>query len=373
MRLFFFLCLLTGAASGQRFELTVETGTLKNGTRLFLSYLSGQQERVDTAVVQEGTCRFSGSISLPSEASLRRNPPRYDRGRDGFSFYLEPGVFTATSPDSLLHLRVKGSRLNDEDEEMKQLKRSLLAQRGKISAEYRNLPRSKQGNRKAVEDLAARENALISAEYEALVAFAEQHPASYLSLVNLEKVKGVAGRDTALGNRARAAYVRLDPAMRKAWLRRFVFASTEHPARMLTGKPAPDFALPTPAGDTVRLSAFRGKKVLLYFCAGWCMPCRQEAPMLAGLYEANKDKGFAILTVSMDHSRAVWENSIQIDRASWPVVSDLKGGAGPVAELYEVYGFPMSLLVDEHGIVIGGGWRGEELEQKINAVMAGKK
>ena len=63
---------------------------------------------------------------------------------------------------------------------------------------------------------------------------------------------------------------------------------------------APDFELKDGSGKLVRLSDYRGKVVLLDFWATWCGPCNIEIPWFEEFERTYKDKGFAVLGVSMD-------------------------------------------------------------------------
>jgi peroxiredoxin len=73
-----------------------------------------------------------------------------------------------------------------------------------------------------------------------------------------------------------------------------------------TGKAA-DFALGDLDGNTVRLSDYKGKVVLLNFWATWCSPCASEQPHLEKLYRSYKDRGFVVLAVSMDGPETIAE------------------------------------------------------------------
>jgi thiol-disulfide isomerase/thioredoxin len=68
------------------------------------------------------------------------------------------------------------------------------------------------------------------------------------------------------------------------------------------GTVAPDFALESLDGKTVRLSDFRGKAVLLNFWATWCEPCKLEMPWFVELEKQYGPQGLAVVGVAMDDS-----------------------------------------------------------------------
>ena len=65
-------------------------------------------------------------------------------------------------------------------------------------------------------------------------------------------------------------------------------------------KVAPDFALQSINGKTVRLSDFRGKAVLLNFWATYCAPCRIEMPWFVELQDRYASEGLQVVGVAMD-------------------------------------------------------------------------
>ncbi len=65
-------------------------------------------------------------------------------------------------------------------------------------------------------------------------------------------------------------------------------------------KAAPDFTLKDSNGYSVKLSAYRGKIVLLNFWATWCGPCKIEIPWFIDFQQQYKDKGFEVVGVAMD-------------------------------------------------------------------------
>ena len=68
---------------------------------------------------------------------------------------------------------------------------------------------------------------------------------------------------------------------------------------------APPFALTELTGQTVHLSDYQGRVVLLNFWAYWCPPCRAEIPDLNAYYLAHQGDGFVLLGINAGESTSV--------------------------------------------------------------------
>jgi len=135
------------------------------------------------------------------------------------------------------------------------------------------------------------------------------------------------------------------------------------------GSVSPEIALPSPEGDTIRLSSTRGKIVLLDFWAAWCKPCRYENPNLVANYEKYSDKGFEIFQVSLDKTREEWLKGIEEDNlGEWIHVSDLKFWNSVVVPAYYIEGIPTNFLLDREGKIIAKNVRGENLSNELKEI-----
>lgn len=132
------------------------------------------------------------------------------------------------------------------------------------------------------------------------------------------------------------------------------------------GFEAPDFELNQPDGSSFQLSSLRGKVVLIDFWASWCGPCRKENPNVLRVYQAYKNKGFDIISVSLDKNPEDWKTAIEKDGLIWNHVWDAQG---EVASIYAVNAIPQTFLLNEKGEIIAKNLRGPALEEKLAKVL----
>ncbi len=113
-------------------------------------------------------------------------------------------------------------------------------------------------------------------------------------------------------------------------------------------RPAPDFSLDALDGKQVALNELRGQVVMINFWASWCVPCKEEMPLLEQMYRKYKSMGFTLLGVNVEPESDKAEALLEKNPVSFPVLFDRENR---VSKLYNVARMPSSVLIDREGNV----------------------
>jgi thiol-disulfide isomerase/thioredoxin len=122
----------------------------------------------------------------------------------------------------------------------------------------------------------------------------------------------------------------------------------------MVGKPL-DLQFTAMDGSSVDLGALRGKVVLLNFWATWCPDCLRETPVLRKSYQKYKDKGLAVVGISLDKDGQALANFIAKKLIPWPQFFDGQGWQSELAIKYGVRAIPETWLIDQRGNVVSTG------------------
>ena len=126
----------------------------------------------------------------------------------------------------------------------------------------------------------------------------------------------------------------------------------EKPAyKSRVGTHQPDFKLLSNTGDTVTNADFAGKTTLINFWATWCVPCREEMPMLMELHAEYVARGFQVVGIALDEVEQV-NRFIDEINISYPILVGEADVMATNANFGNVTGvLPYSVLVDKNGII----------------------
>ena len=141
---------------------------------------------------------------------------------------------------------------------------------------------------------------------------------------------------------------------------------SEERKRFAVGAEIRDFVAETLDGESVRLADVRAnsKFVLVEFWASWCGPCRVEIPHMKEAYDRYRDKGFEIVSFTIDNVREAWEVASEEEQLPWPNLGMGEDAEAPLA--YKVTGVPKNYLVDSAtGDILARDLRGHHLDERL--------
>ncbi len=132
--------------------------------------------------------------------------------------------------------------------------------------------------------------------------------------------------------------------------------------------PAPGFALLSSTGDSVKLSDYEGKYLLIEFWASWCKNSEERNKELRILYDKYKNAGLEILSISLDKEEDEWRYGIERDSLEWRQASDFLYWESPVSKYYRVQKIPYEILIDPNGKIIAINPRRYIMDAKMRSI-----
>lgn len=316
---------------------------------------------LDTALVQSGEFTIKGLVPYPLKAIVYLRPTKYGWFKNPsketqIDIYLEKGTISIQIPEAIHNAVVGGSQLNADYSSLVK----LLAPFNIEEAALRMAKRRAEDINADMDVVMAAYQELANRKGPAQEAFINNH---LNSLVGLELLSIAIDPINNL-NKAKSYFNKFPKELRESNLGR----SYANLFNVAIGCQAPDFTALNLKSESVSLSAYRGKYVLLDFWASWCMPCRADHPHIRKLYDQYKSQDFAILGVSLDEDetgKVNWLKAIHMDNVTWDQVSELKGFKGLAPRLYGITAVPTNFLIDPSGKIIAKNLRGSELDQKL--------
>ena len=140
-----------------------------------------------------------------------------------------------------------------------------------------------------------------------------------------------------------------------------------------TSGPAPTFSFTTFDGETYDLADFKGKVVVLNFWAGWCEPCKDEAPELQSAWEYYQSQNADVVFLGIAYadngpSSLKFLGDYGITYLNAPDLGTR------ISDLYNINGVPETFIIDKDGNVaqfIYAGVRRDYLISIVDKALAG--
>ncbi|WP_127845350.1 TlpA disulfide reductase family protein [Psychroflexus aestuariivivens] len=346
-------------------KLNANIAGVEDGTEVYLAKLGPQNnpEPVDTTTVKNETFSFDLKDLENQEINLLNF-----QGLNGNVIFIteDQSIEMEVYKDSLNASKVMGGKHNQLLEDYISMLKNFGEKQQELQNEYRSAAMAKE--REKVQQLRSEMKSIMDESKEARLKFAKENKNSIVGMMALSDIVNSKG---ASSKEMKSIYDGYSNEIKDSQLGKMVGEKIAKIGATDVGAEAPKFSGPTPEGETLALEDAMGKLTLIDFWASWCKPCRLENPNIVNVYEDYKDKGFAVIGVSLDkpNKKDAWIKAIEQDNLNWNHVSNLEFWQEPIARKYGVRSIPAAFLIDEDGVIVAKDLRGPALRKKVEEIL----
>ena len=320
------------------------------------------------AMVIDGHFQISDTITDPRAVTLRTG-----NYRDGMvSMIITPGTIKVTG--TLRDAKVEGSALTDKYI-------SLLSVQDKVDSLYSTRDEKfadvyeasseayQKNDKKKMEEIKQSDRYKAMLEYETWLYKTSEEEYNRVFAENSDSFFGplmMVSVYSYFTSEQRPIFDAMSTEAKESYYGKMVEQELYPIGKM--GSKAPEFTVTDENGKQYTLTELcAGKKyVLVDFWASWCGPCRREIPNLKKLYKEYSDKGFQIVSISIDKRAEDWQKALKSEQMVWPNFLDNSG----ISDLYKVQSIPAMFLLDANACLVADDLRGASLQAKLSELFS---